>query len=248
MENIIVAQNVTKTFSYRVDRPTSVKRMLIDLFRGRWNAGEKIEYCALEDVTFEIKEGEFVGIMGRNGAGKSTLMKLISGIYSPTSGSLNVHSNIAPLIELGAGFHPDLSGYENIFLNSAVLGFGRKATLAAVDDILSFAELGEHIYKPVKTYSSGMVIRLGFSIACNMTAPILLIDEVLAVGDAGFQAKCYRKISELHQQGRTVVLITHDSPSVLKYCQRCIVIDNKKKIYDGPVAEGVSLYLQTVGV
>lgn len=242
----IRVQNLSKTFRYRVDGPTSMKSVLVDLFHGKFQHGHRQNLTALEDVSFEIQPGEFVGIMGRNGAGKSTLMKLISGIYSPTAGSVEVNFPIAPLIELGAGFHGDLSGYENIFLNAAILGFGRKATMEAIPDILAFSELEEKIYMPVKNYSSGMLVRLGFSIATHLTAPILLIDEVLAVGDAGFQAKCLKKIHDIHQQGRTIVLITHDVQAVKNHCDRCIVFAHRKKIFDGPAAEGSAIYLDSV--
>jgi ABC-2 type transport system ATP-binding protein len=214
--------------------------------QGKLDFGNRTYFKALEDINFDIQPGEFVGIMGKNGSGKSTLMKLICGIYTPTSGTIQVTSNIAPLIELGAGFHGDLSGYENIFLNAAILGFGKKATEEALAEILDFAELGEKISMPLKNYSSGMLVRLGFSIATHLTAPIILIDEVLAVGDVGFQNKCLKKIHQLHNEGRTIVLITHDMNTVSQNCSRCIVISDKKKIFDGPPSEGVHVYMQSV--
>jgi ABC-type polysaccharide/polyol phosphate transport system ATPase subunit len=194
-------------------------------------------------MTFEIRPGEFVGIMGRNGAGKSTLLKLIAGIYFPTSGTVEVNAPIAPLIELGAGFSGELSGYENIFLNAAILGFGRQATMDALPAILEFAELEERIYMPVKNYSSGMLVRLGFSIATHLTAPIILVDEVLAVGDTAFQQKCLKKIQSLHAEGRTIILVTHNADDVRKHCSRCIVVSNHTKAFDGPASEGVSAYI-----
>ena len=242
----VVVEHVTKNFRYWSERPNSIKTVLVDLLRGRFHLGERVEFCALNDVSFEIRQGEFVGIMGKNGAGKSTLLKLITGIYTPTSGKITTHGQIAPLIELGAGFHAELSGYENVFLNAAVLGFGRKAALAALPAILDFAELGEKIYMPVKNYSSGMLVRLGFAIASHLDAPILLVDEVLAVGDAGFQEKCLKRIQTLHQEGRTVVLVTHSPGAVSNNCERCIVISNQKKVYDGPAKAGVDVYLSLV--
>lgn len=214
----------------------------MNLLRGKISQGEVKEFWALRDVSFQIGKGEFVGIMGRNGAGKSTLLKLISGIYTPTSGLLRVDQQIAPLIELGAGFHGELTGYENIFLNASILGYGRAAALEAVDSIIGFSELGDKIHMPVKNYSSGMLVRLGFSVATHFPAPILLIDEILAVGDVGFQKKCFAKIEELHKLGRTLVLITHDADVVDKYCDRCIVIEKQEKIFDGAVAEGTKIY------
>lgn len=242
----IRVENLHKTFHYHTDGPTSLKTMLVNTLKGNINLGKRRELKALEGITFDIQPGEFVGIMGRNGAGKSTLMKIICGIYAPTSGKIEIKSSIAPLIELGAGFHIDLSGYENIFLNASILGFGRKATLEALPEILEFSELGEKIYMPVKNYSSGMLVRLGFSIATHLTAPILLIDEVLAVGDAGFQQKCLNKIHSLHQVGRTIILITHDVSAVKNHCDRCIVLSERKKVFDGPVDKGTDIYIQSV--
>lgn len=245
-QGVIQVKNVTKRFRYWSDRPSSIKAVLVSLMHGKLEFGHRQEFTVFEDVSFEIRKGDFIGIMGKNGAGKSTLMKLICGIYAPSSGEIKVHEPIAPLIELGAGFHPDLSGYENIFLNAAMLGFGKKITMEALPAILDFAELGEHIYMPIKNYSSGMLVRLGFSVAAHLTAPIILVDEVLAVGDAGFQAKCLKKIHSLHAEGRTIVLITHSTEAVKGHCNRCIVLADRKKVYDGSAAEGVDVYLRSV--
>ncbi len=245
-QTVIQVSELTKRFRYWDDRPTSIKTVLVDLLRGNIRFGDRKEFTVLDSVSFDIKKGDFVGIMGRNGAGKSTLLKLICGIYSPTSGNVEVRGTIAPLIELGAGFHPDLSGYENIFLNAAILGFGRKVTFDALEEIVEFSELREKIHMPIKNYSSGMLVRLGFSVAAHLSAPIILVDEVLAVGDAGFQAKCLKRIHNLHDEGRTIVLITHSAEVVREHCNRCIVIDGQKKAYDGPVAEGVDIYLRSV--
>lgn len=239
---VIRVKNVSKDFTYWSDRPTSLKTVLVNALKGKLDFGNKTQFAALKEVSFDIHPGDFIGIMGRNGAGKSTLMKLIAGIYTPTNGTIEVEGQIAPLIELGAGFHPDLSGYENIFLNASVLGFGRKITMAAVPQILEFSELGEKIYMPVKNYSSGMMVRLGFSIATHLTAPILLIDEMLAVGDAGFQEKSLAKIKSLHQEGRTVILVTHDASAVENHCNRSIVISQQEKVYDGAPQPAVQLY------
>jgi len=244
---LIRINEVSKRFRYWNNSPKSFKQILINLIKGKFNLGNKATLTVLDGVSFDIYPGEFVGIMGRNGAGKSTLLKLISGIYMPTAGKIEVNAPVAPLIELGAGFHYELSGYENIFLNAAILGFGQKATQAALPEILAFAELGDKIYMPVKNYSSGMVIRLGFAIATHLTAPILLIDEVLAVGDVGFQNKCLKKIHDLHKSGRTIILITHVPEAVRNHCSRCIVIDNHVKVYDGPAAQGVDIYMSAVG-
>jgi ABC-2 type transport system ATP-binding protein len=238
----IRVESLSKRFRYWDDRPTSLKTVLVNLLRGQFAFGTRREFSCLSDVSFEIFPGQFVGIMGKNGAGKSTLMKIISGIYQPSSGKVVVQGTIAPLIELGAGFNGELSGYENIFLNASILGFGRKATLKALPEILDFAELGDRIHMPVKNYSSGMLVRLGFSIATHLEAQVLLVDEVLAVGDLGFQQKCLKKIHELHQAGRTIVLITHSVEAVLQHCQRCIVIADQKVVHDGGVERGVEVY------
>jgi ABC-type polysaccharide/polyol phosphate transport system ATPase subunit len=244
----ISVQNITKKFGYYADRPTSLKTVLVNFLRFKFDMGKKQEFYTLRNVSFDIHPGEFVGIMGRNGAGKSTLLKLISGIYHPTSGEIKTHGQIAPLIELGAGFSADLSGYVNIFLNAAILGAGKKAATEALPSILEFSELGDKIYMPVKNYSSGMLVRLGFSIAVHFPAPILLIDEILAVGDVGFQAKCLAKIQSLHKQGRTIVLITHDPNAIATYCDRCIVIEQQEKLFDGSAAEGTAIYRKLFGL
>jgi ABC-type polysaccharide/polyol phosphate transport system ATPase subunit len=244
MKHPISVQHLSKEFNFFTERPETLKSILINAARGKFTFGAKSSFQVLDDVSFDIKAGEFVGIMGKNGAGKSTLLKLISGIYTPTSGKVITHGTIAPLIELGAGFHPDLTGYENVFLNASILGFGKKITQAALPSIVEFSELGEHLHRPIRNYSSGMLVRLGFSVATHLDAPTLLVDEVLAVGDQSFQRKCVAKIESLHREGRTIVLITHDPNSVRDHCTRCIVIDKSKKVFDGPAAEGVSVYEQ----
>lgn len=246
MEPVIRVKNLSKKFTYFSDRPTSLKTYLVNLLSGKFEFGSKETFGVLDDVSFDIFAGEFVGIMGRNGAGKSTILKIICGIYSPTSGSITVSGPIAPLIELGAGFNGDLSGYENVFLNASILGFGRKVSMEALPKILEFAELGEMIHMPVKNYSSGMLVRLGFAIATHLTAPILLVDEFLAVGDVGFQAKCLKKIEELHKSGRTIVFVTHDPGAVKTHCTRCIVIDHQKKVFDGSPQIGADIYVGAV--
>ncbi len=239
----IEAKNISKTFRYWINPPTSLKQMLTDVIHGKWDTGAYKMHEALKNINFEIREGEFVGIMGRNGAGKSTLLKILASIYTPTSGSLHVHGQIAPLIELGAGFSGDLSGLENIYLNASIMGFGKRAIGASLDAICDFADLGEFIHMPTKNYSSGMLVRLGFAIATHLDAPILLIDEVLAVGDYAFSQKCLAKIHELHNKGRTIVLVTHSPEAVSQHCTRCLVIDNKECIFDGPPDEGAKRYM-----
>ncbi len=241
---IIEVKNVTKKFTYRSDRPNTLKSILVNMAKGKFDFGTQENFNVLENVSFSILPGEFVAIMGPNGGGKSTILRMLCGIYHPNSGSISVNDSIAPMIELGAGMHEDLSGMENIYLNAAILGFGRKATLAAIDQILEFSELGKFIHMPTRKYSSGMLVRLGFSIATHLEAPIFLADEILAVGDYAFQQKCLKKIKELHSNGRTVVLVTHDPGAVREHCKRCIVINNKKIIFDGNPREGSDRYIE----
>jgi ABC-type polysaccharide/polyol phosphate transport system ATPase subunit len=242
MESVISLKNVYKSFTYWEDRPTSLKKLLIDFTMGKINSGRKHKIDVLQDISFDVHKGDFIGIMGHNGAGKSTILKIISGIYNPNHGEVIISGKIAPLLELGAGFTDELSGYDNIFLNAAILGFGKLKTLEKLSSIIDFSELGDRIHQPVRNYSSGMMVRLAFSIAVHLDAPILLFDEVLAVGDISFQAKCIQKIHELHESGRSIILVTHSPELVKKFCNRCIVISNKKMIFDGSAVGGSDLY------
>ena len=206
------------------------KELLPNLLTGKpWAK----KFTALSDLNFDINLGETVGIVGKNGSGKSTLLKLIAGVTFPSTGKIHVNGKVAPLIELGAGFHYELSGYENIFLNAAILGMHKKEIEAKVEDIIEFSELREFIHMPVKKYSSGMYMRLGFSIAINTNAPILLIDEVLAVGDAAFQKKCMDKLKEIKAGGgKTIVFVSHDERAVKSFCERAILLEKGKVIED----------------
>ena len=241
---VISVKNLKKKFVFWAERPTNLKSFLVELMKGKVLRQTHTQVTVLDGVSFDIYPGEFVGLMGRNGAGKSTLMRLLSGIYEPTEGTLQINGVVAPLISLGAGFNPELTGYENIFLNAAILGFGRKRTVEALDSIIEFSELGEHIHRPIKNYSSGMVVRLGFSIASHLDAEILLLDEVLGVGDEGFMTKSLNKIHQLHAEGRTILLVTHSPAAIAQFCSRCIVINNGVKVFDGPAKEGAETYHQ----
>ena len=238
MTPVISFKDVSKHFMTWHERPYSIKTVLAQIARFDFRFGKKEHVEVFSNLSFQINAGEFVGIMGRNGAGKSTLLKLISGIYSPSSGLITVNGKVAPLLELGAGFAMELTGYENIFLNASILGFGRKRTLELVGTIIEFSELGDRINIPVKNYSSGMMVRLGFAIASHLDAPVLLFDEILAVGDAGFQKKCLGKIKELHGEGRAIILVTHSPEQVNNFCSRCILMDNKIVVFDGKPQEG----------
>lgn len=185
---------------------------------------EKLQ--VLKGINLNVENGECVAIVGRNGAGKSTLLSLIACVYKPTSGKLVVHGRLAPLLELGAGFHPDLSGQENILFNGMILGLTRKEVLERTPQIVEFAELEQHIDAPVRTYSSGMLARLGFSVAVHVDADILIVDEVLAVGDFSFEQKCYRRIEEFRSQGGTILFVSHNASAVRRVADRCVWLDN----------------------
>ena len=244
MTNAISILNLTKDFNAIYSRPKNLKSLLAFSDSSQPNKQERHyeKRRVLDSVSFLIPKGEFVGLMGRNGVGKSTLLKLICGIYKPTSGTISVDGIIAPMIEVGAGFHEELSGYENIFLNASVLGFGKKATESIVSKIIDFSELGDQIFLPVKHYSSGMLVRLGFSVATQLPADIILVDEVLAVGDSGFQKKSLSRIHELHRMGTTIVLVSHNVDTVRKNCERVIVFDSGHIVYDGLAEEGTQQY------
>lgn len=226
-KNIAVkVSHVSKDFKLPYDSQNSLKGRLIN-FKKR---GYKTQH-ALKDIDFEVKEGEFLGIVGRNGSGKSTLLKLIAGIYTPTKGSINVNGLLTPFIELGVGFSPELSGRDNVYLNGALLGFSRKKMDAMYDEIVDFAELKEFMDQKLKNYSSGMQVRLAFSIAIKVSTDVLVLDEVLAVGDASFQQKCFDYFMNLKKQKKTVILVTHDMGAVRQYCDRAIMIE------DGVISE-----------
>lgn len=241
-DSVIEIKDVSKHFTHSFDHTYSVKKNLINFFSGNHKKPEITKYVILDNVSFSIKKGEFVGIMGRNGAGKSTILKMISGIFVPNEGSIKTFGRIAPLLELGAGFVDELSGYENIFLNAAILGFSHKETQSKIKDIIDFSELGSKMEYPVRTYSSGMLVRLGFSIAAHLDADILLFDEILAVGDVGFQEKCLKKVKDLNTQGKSIILVTHTPDLVSTYCTRCILIDNSKIAFDGSPEAGAHKY------
>ena len=222
---MIVVDHVSKTFKLPHEKTTSIKSAVVNFWRrSRSYELQKV----LQSVSFEIKEGEFFGIVGRNGSGKSTLLKMLAGIYMPSKGTVTVHGKLTPFIELGVGFSPELTGRENVFLNGALLGFNRKEMEAMYDDIVEFAELEKFMDQKLKNYSSGMQVRLAFSIAIRAESDILVLDEVLAVGDAAFQRKCYEYFSSLKKSKRTVVLVTHDMGAVRQYCDRALMIEKGK--------------------
>lgn len=200
------------------------------------------EHYALDDVNIEIRRGETIGIIGTNGSGKSTILKIITGVLNPTSGSVTVNGRISALLELGAGFNPEYTGIENVYLNGTMIGFTREEIDEKLDDILEFADIGEFVNQPVKTYSSGMFVRLAFAVAINIEPEILVVDEALSVGDVFFQAKCFHKFEEFKKQGKTILFVTHDMGSIKKYCDRAILLNHGKKIEEGSPAEIIDIY------
>lgn len=217
----VVIKEVSKSFKLPHERHSGIKNLLVNFYKRR--KGYEHQHV-LHDVNFEVKRGEFFGIVGRNGSGKSTLLKLLAGIYVPDKGLVQVNGQLTPFIELGVGFNPELTGRENVFLNGALLGFGRKEIEAMYRDIVVFAELERFMDQKLKNYSSGMQVRLAFSIAIRAKQDVLLVDEVLAVGDSEFQAKCYKTFRELKEAGRTIIFVTHDMSAVERFCDRVLVL------------------------
>jgi ABC-type polysaccharide/polyol phosphate transport system ATPase subunit len=237
-------KDVSKQFVLQEDR--TLKEFLPNLLKGKSWAKQ---ITALSNISFTINQGETIGIVGKNGAGKSTILKLIAGVTSPTSGKVIISEKVAPLIELGAGFHHELTGYENIFLNAAILGMHKKEIDLQVNNIIKFSELEDFINVPVKKYSSGMYMRLGFSVAIFINAPILLIDEVLAVGDAAFQKKCLDYLQEVKKsKERTIIFVSHSEQSVKKFCERVILLDHGKIVADGAPNQTFEKYHQISNV
>ena len=208
--------------------------------QNRGNVGEL--FYALDDVSFEVKKGEAVGIIGHNGAGKSTILKLISQVTGPTTGSIELNGRVASMLEVGTGFHPELSGRENIYMNGAILGMTKAEIDSKIEDIIDFSECRQFIDTPVKRYSSGMYIKLAFSVAAHLESEILIMDEVLAVGDAKFQEKSLGRMGDEAHGGRTVLYVSHNMNTIRTLCDRVIVLDHGKKVFDGDVEQGIGIY------
>ena len=239
-EVAIKVDHVYKSFNVYYDRANTLKERL--LFLGRNKKREKRQI--LNDINLEIKKGETVALIGVNGSGKSTLLKLMTQIIFPNKGTIETHGKLTSLLELGAGFHPDFSGRENIYFNSSIFGLTRKEIDNRLNQIIEFSELGELIDNPVRTYSSGQYMRLAFSVAINVDAEILLIDEILSVGDQHFQEKCFNKMRELRKEGKTMVFVTHSMDSVRKLCDRAVWLYEGKIKMDGNTSEVVDEYLR----
>jgi ABC-type polysaccharide/polyol phosphate transport system ATPase subunit len=233
--------NVTKTFRVHQEKTNSIKGLIAARGRNRYE-----DFYALRDVSFQVAEGEAVGVIGHNGSGKSTLLKCMAGILQPNEGSIDVRRRMSALLELGAGFHPELSGRDNIYLNAAILGMGRREIAKRFDEIVEFSGLEGFIDSLVKTYSSGMYVRLAFAVAINVDPDLLLIDEILAVGDVTFQQKCMEKFVQFREEGRTLVLVTHDLGSVRNFCDRVVWLDNGTIQGEGPPADLVDKYTETM--
>ena len=240
-EFAIKVDNVSKIFKLPHEKNSSVKSAVVGFYKRK--KGYELQK-ALDGASFEVKNGEFLGIVGRNGSGKSTLLKLLAGIYTPSKGEVHVRGSLTPFIELGVGFNAELTGRENVYLNGALLGFSRKDMHAMYKDIVDFAEIEKFMDQKLKNYSSGMQVRLAFSIAIRAQSDILLIDEVLAVGDAAFQQKCFNYFEELRRQSRTVVLVTHDMTAIRRFCDRAIYIKEGRITYDGSIDEVADIYTE----
>lgn len=238
-EPIISLRNVSKTYR-AYDHP--LHGLIARISGGR--IGRHKEFHALNDVSFDIHKGETVGIIGRNGSGKSTLLQIICGIRQPTSGSVSVKGRISALLELGSGFQPEFTGRENVFLQGAIIGLTREEMETRFDDIAAFADIGEYIDQPVKTYSSGMYVRLAFAVAISVNPDILVVDEALAVGDAAFQTKCFKRIDAIRKQGGTILLVTHVVEQVAYHCDRALLLDHGDMLADGDTTATLAQYIE----
>ena len=242
-ENAIEVKNVSKKFKIYKDKGKSLKEKI--LF---WKRNEYETRSVLNDISFSIKKGEAVGLIGNNGCGKSTTLKLLTKIIYPNSGTIEVDGQVSALIELGAGFHPDMSGRENIYINASIFGLTKKEIDKKLDDIIEFSGLGDYIDEPVRIYSSGMYMRLAFAVAINVEAEVLFIDEILAVGDVAFQEKCFNKLIEIKGKGTTIVIVSHDLGSIEKFCDRSIWIKDGRIQMQGKPADVHKAYLDFMNV
>lgn len=239
-ETVIDIKNLIKEYKMY---PTKKDRLVETIFP---NIKRHSTFKAMDNLNLEVKKGEILGILGKNGAGKSTLLKMVTGVVVPTSGEINVNGKISSLLELGTAFNMELTGLENIYQHGQVMGLSKEEIEATKQDIIDFADIGDHLYQPVKTYSSGMFARLAFACAINVDPEILIVDEVLSVGDMAFQLKCFKKFQQFKEKGKTILFVTHSIVDVLKNCTRTIILQNGKKTFDGGVKEGVELYKKII--
>lgn len=247
MSEAIVVESISKTYAIGGVKETGYRTLrdsLVSVFKPRAGS-QKRTVQALRDVSFTAQKGEVIGIVGRNGAGKSTLLKILSRITEPTSGHARLHGRLGSLLEVGTGFHPELTGRENIFLNGAILGMRRQEIQAKLDEIVAFAEVERFLETPVKRYSSGMYVRLAFAVAAHLNDDILIVDEVLAVGDARFQRKCLEKMEDVGRHGRTILFVSHNLASITRLCSRAILLEGGRLVADGAAHDVVRQYLKT---
>jgi ABC-2 type transport system ATP-binding protein/lipopolysaccharide transport system ATP-binding protein len=236
---VISVEHVTQRFRVIHERPDTLRELFARFFRG---STDYHDFEAIKDVSFDVHRGEMLGLIGRNGSGKSTLLKIIAGIYQPSAGRVEVRGTIAPLLELGAGFHYELTGRENIMLNGLLMGYSKKEMAEREESIIRFADIGEFIDAPVKQYSSGMYIRLAFAVATEIDPDILVIDEILAVGDVTFQEKCFDRLKQFREHNKTILFVSHSPTQVVQFCDRVIWIDQGEVAFDGDPARGLELY------
>ena len=240
-EYAIEVEHLTKTYKLYENNKRRIIEGIFPFVQPQYK-----EFRALDDVSFKIKKGEIIGIIGKNGSGKSTLLKIITGVLNPTGGQTKINGRISALLELGAGFNPEYTGIENIYLNGTLNRITREEMSKRIDDIADFADIGDFINQPVKNYSSGMFVRLAFAVAVYSNPDILIVDEALAVGDAAFQAKCMARMNQIMKSGATVLFVTHDMNTVKRLCQRCIYLEYGKKIMEGPAEELADVYLKRI--
>ena len=233
----ISVQGVSKIYKL-YDKPIDRLKEAVSLTHKSYHR----DFFALSDISFDVKKGETVGIIGTNGSGKSTILKIITGVLSPTTGTAEVSGNISALLELGAGFNSEYTGLENIYMNGTMMGFSREEMQRRMDDILRFADIGDFVNQPVKTYSSGMFVRLAFALAINVDPEILIVDEALSVGDVFFQAKCYRRMEEMMKNGTTILMVSHDMGSIIKYCDKVVLLNRGHFVAQGEAGKMVDLY------
>ncbi len=232
-------QNVSQRFRVIQERPDTLRELFSKLFR---HQSSFHDFLAVKDASFEVPRGQTLGIIGRNGSGKSTLLKIIAGVYKPTSGTVEVNGSLAPLIELGAGFHHELTGRENILLNGLLMGYSKREMREREQGIIDFAEIGEFIDSPVKQYSSGMYMRLAFAVATEVDPQILVVDEILAVGDMAFQEKCFERLRNFRSAGKTILIVSHHAAQVAAICDRALLIEQGSIIADGTPDEVIAIY------
>ena len=242
MDNIAIQVTDVEKVYKLYDKPSDRIKEALGFGRGRHHT----EHHALKGIDLTIRQGECVGIIGTNGSGKSTILKIITGVLNPTHGNVTVNGRISALLELGAGFNMEYNGIENIYLNGTMIGFSEKEIDEKMDAILEFADIGEYVYQPVKTYSSGMFVRLAFAVAINIEPEILIVDEALSVGDVFFQAKCYHKFEEFKEMGKTIVFVSHDLSSISKYCDRVVLLNQGTKLGEGKPKEMIDIYKQVL--